>query len=270
MNVASKDLYTMRWALAVASPPRVDVALETLNRILGTPAPGETEEAVKEATDATRGRRLLRCPWAITRGLPEARTRGRYAAGGPKGAVVHFTAGSHKQKPEDAVDYQVRRGHCYFLIAPDGRVFQNFPLDRWGYHAGDSEKYPSKWPGLGFGVSDQLVGIEVMCPGKLDKDGSPWYSPTPFDPSLTRKVDGDDQREDGLYYRYTTEQEAALEKLIRWLENNDPDNFKFDFVLGHDEVSGPRGLGWRRKNDPGGSLSMSMDEFRAKLKGQPA
>jgi hypothetical protein len=37
-------------------------------------------------------------------------------------------------------------------------------------------------------------------------------------------------------------------------------------VLGHDEVSGPKGLGWRRKNDPGGALSCTMSKFREKLK----
>jgi len=51
-----------------------------------------------------------------------------------------------------------------------------------------------------------------------------------------------------------------LFKLLRWLEYNGNGIFKLDFVLGHDEVAPSR------KNDPGGSLSMTMPEFRKKLK----
>lgn len=252
----------MRWHLTKGGPDGPTAALDILNGVLGTPPPGEPLEETQATTDATRGRRLVRCPWATTTGLPEARTRGRYAKDYPRGAVVHFTAGSHRQKPEDAVAYMVNRGHLYFVISPKGEVFQNFPLTHWGYHCGES-----KWPGLGSSLSDTLVGIEIMCPGKLNADGSPWYGGGPFDKALTRRVaKSDGQREAGLYYRYTLEQEAALEKLVRWLENNNPNVFKFENVLGHDEVSGPRGLGRQRKNDPGGSLSLTMDDFRAKLK----
>jgi hypothetical protein len=51
-----------------------------------------------------------------------------------------------------------------------------------------------------------------------------------------------------------------------WLKNNNPKIFDFDKVLGHHEVSGRVGLGYWRKIDPGGSLSMPMREYREYLK----
>jgi N-acetylmuramoyl-L-alanine amidase len=270
MQVSSDSLYTLRWHLT-QDPPQVEDAVDLLTSILGVPLPGVTVPAVPDespapvpAEDTGRGLRLLRCPFAVTRGLPAAKTRGNYRKDYPEGAVVHFTAGSHKQKVEDAIADMVARGFCYFLIARDGTVYQNFPLDEWGYHAGESA-----WKGLPGTVSNEMVGIEVMASGKLDANRSPWYDHTfHFPESETRWTDGNDQQERGLYHIYTPEQEAALERLLRWLENNNPNVFKFENVRGHDEVSGPRGIGRQRKNDPGAALSMTMDQFRAKLKGK--
>lgn len=43
--------------------------------------------------------------------------------------------------------------------------------------------------------------------------------------------------------------------------------FSFDKIKGHDEAVAESGHPYR-KNDPGGSLSITMDEFRQKLKNQ--
>ena len=256
MNIERKDLYTMRWYLN-QTPPQTESALEILNRLLGD---------VKQPVQIGLGRGLLTCPFAVHQDLPQAKTRGKYQLGYPQGAVVHFTAGNHKQKPLDAVQQMVNNGYVYFIIAPDGTIYQNFQLDQWGYHAGDSEKYPSEWEGLGFGVSDKIVGIEIMSPGRLNDNRSPWYDKNKvFPKEQCRFVEGDEQQQRGWYVRYTDEQERSLFELLGWLKSNKPDVFNYNFVLGHDEVSGPRGIGWRRKNDPGGALSMSMDELRNKL-----
>ncbi|WP_457021162.1 hypothetical protein [Luteimonas sp. A611] len=63
----------------------------------------------------------------------------------------------------------------------------------------------------------------------------------------------------GHYQKYTILQEASLRTLLTWLRSNNPDVFRFDLVLGHDEVSPGR------KVDPGGSLSMTMSAFRQSL-----
>jgi len=51
-----------------------------------------------------------------------------------------------------------------------------------------------------------------------------------------------------------------------WLYKN-IEPFKIDASRGHHEVSGVPGIGFWRKNDPGGSLSMPMSVLREKLEG---
>lgn len=141
----------------------------------------------------------------------------------------------------------------YFAIDRDGNIGQNFSLDRWGYHAGKS-----KWPILGTGVSKQLVGIEVCCPGTLDHNGEAWFG-VRYGSEDYRRVKSSGNVRAGVYHRFTQHQERALERLLIWLKTNNPSVFQLDLVLGHDEVSPGR------KNDPGGSLSCTMPEFRRKL-----
>lgn len=213
------------------------------------------------------------------------KTVGRYSKGYPKGAVVHFTAGRSRNKIEGGsrqAESHLEQGarsvksavdgnkYTYFLIARDGSVFQNFPLDRWGSHAGKSA-----WKGLGSSVSDELVGIEVMCAGRLDKVSEgiykAWFTKTEngdkyFLEDEVRHVENNDNIQKGIYHKYSEAQEEALKKLLLWLEENGQGIFELDYVLGHDEVAGKKGIGYSRKNDPGGSLSMTMTEFRELLK----
>lgn len=201
--------------------------------------------------------------------------RGRYPSDFPRGAVIHFTAGG--PHAENTVAGGIKNKYCFFTIGADGEVYQNFELHSWGYHAGES--FHSK---LGSRVSQFLVGIEICNAGQLrqidENRFRPWFNdpeyyrkhrePVPAGlPNLARDLDREQvryvEREQnyapGWYHRYTSEQEAALEKLLLWLKAQKPDVFNFDLVLGHDEVSPGR------KNDPGGSLSMTMPAFRARL-----
>lgn len=188
---------------------------------------------------------------------PPLPTKGRYALGHPRGAVIHYTAGGYGLSELEQARQQ---GYCYFLIDVDGNVHQGFPLDRWGSHAGKSS-----WPSLGEGVSKHLVGIEVDCAGVLQKDGKGgwqtwWKAAVPADQvRVITSVQAN--RQPGAYHTFNEAQEAALIKLLLWLKGNAPEVFDFDLVLGHDEVSPGR------KVDPGGSLSLTMNALRAVLKG---
>jgi hypothetical protein len=197
----------------------------------------------------------LRYPAAIHNVGGLMKTIGRYANGYPQGAIVHFTSGS---SAESSLSWGIESGYCFFLIAKDGTVYQNFDLDKWGYHAGSSS-----WPGLSGSVSDELVGIEIDCAGGLEKVGGgkfkSWFGRM-YDEACVRYSSGKDNVKPGYYEMYTPEQETALIALLRWLKSNKPDVFDFDFVLGHDEVAPSR------KDDPGASLSMTMPKFREHLK----
>ncbi len=252
-----QKLYTIRWLTKQMTPASVLEASNLIGELLG-----ETQPAPISVTPDTKGgEKLLRVPFAIQ--SPHlSKTRGFYEHGYPVGAIVHFTAGHQEQTIEEALDEQIKNGYTYFFIDKDGKIGQNFALNQWGYHCGES-----KWPGLGSSVHSKLVGIEVACSGQLESNMAPWFNKAkPFSPDDVRKVPGLDNMEEGYYHKYTAAQEVSLTRLLVWLYANNPGVFSLDYVLGHDEVSGPKGLGWRRKNDPGGSLSMTMSAFREKLK----
>lgn len=189
---------------------------------------------------------------------PHMRTRGFYPDLYPRGAVIHFTAGRDQteQQARNSVNNGRENGHAYFVIGPEGEVYQACPLDQWGYHAGETN-----WPGLGSGVSSRLVGIEITNAGKLTEDRKSWFG-VQYPEAQTRTVTLEHGCPPGIYKRYTSEQEVALFQLLIWLKANNPAVFNFNYVLGHHEVAGIKGLGWWRKNDPGGALSMTMDELR--------
>lgn len=209
------------------------------------------------------------------------KTVGYYTNHFPEGAVIHFTAGRSRNakmggKRNLSSHYEMGvsettthckdQKFCFFVIDRDGNVFQQFPLDRWGYHAGKSS-----WPGLRDTVSNELVGIEVMCAGKLTRipktmTFKAWFTnlekgDLPFAYDEVSEWANVENIQEGVYHRFTQAQIESLQKLILWMKDVAPkDCFKIENVVGHDEVSPDR------KNDPGGSLGMTMSKFREKLK----
>lgn len=204
------------------------------------------------------------------------KTRGYYQGGFPKGAVVHYTAGRSRDKISGGsrnantnyeqgireVKYGCNSPFCYFLIDADGNVHQQFPLDRWGYHAGKSS-----YPKIGKNVSTSLVGIEVMCAGRLEYESEgkckAWFTNTKKGDKLFYEHEynfwnKNKNIQTGFYHKFTDKQKEALVDLILWMNDQSKD-FDLKKVLGHDEVAP------NRKNDPGGSLGMPMEDFREML-----
>lgn len=181
--------------------------------------------------------------------------QGEYRKGYPEGAVVHFTAGrcDTEQEAKDSLSWGIGEGYMFFVIGPTGVVYQNFPLSHWGHHAGSSSH-----PDLGSSVSKYLVGIEVACAGRVDDNGKAWFNKY-YPSERLRTVKASGNRQAGTYVKYTEAQEKALRDLLVWLHKNNPSVFKIDLILGHDEVSPGR------KNDPGGSLSVTMPELRNEI-----
>jgi len=200
------------------------------------------------------GGKFLRCPLAIQdyRNI-QMKSRGKYKNGYPQGAIVHFTAGS---SAESSLEWGVKSGFLFFVIARDGRIFQNFDLNTHGYHAGKSY-----WPHLGSSVSSKLVGIEMAAAGRLEKHSDGWYSYFGKKIEHIRTVSQKryTQETTGTYEAFQTAQEQSLLNLLIWLKRNNPEVFNCDYILGHDEVSPGR------KNDPGGALSMGMPNLRKQI-----
>ena len=213
--------------------------------------------------DKDQHQHVLYCPFAIC--LDNTKfampTKGSYERFYPIGAVIHYTAGNYKNADVDAysaISNGIKHNYCYFCISATGTILQAFPLNKWGYHAGQSN-----YPNVGVGVSRHLVGIEICCAGLLSKreDGKfeTWFKqPVPDDQVRYSKTDANIK--EGHYHKYTDEQVAALSSLLIWLKWNNEEVFNLDFVLGHDEVA------QRRKSDPGASLPYTMPEYRKILK----
>ena len=190
-------------------------------------------------------------PQAFTLKGPLMKAQGKYQHGFPEGIIVHFTAGHQNQSPNDAIAHALQHGYRYFFIDEKGHVFQQFDLANWGYHAGESICPVTKRAY----VSKYYVGIEVACGGKLT-NGKTWFGKAPNKVNKG-SINNKWQKSSGEFEAYTEAQEKALIDLCAWLckEGASP-----DLIFGHEEVSAGR------KDDPGLSLSMSMDEFREKIK----
>lgn len=193
--------------------------------------------------------------------LPLMARGGTYKNQFPEGIIVHFTAGWQSQKPKDAINFANKNGHRYFFLDQSGTVYQQFDLSGYGPHAGESLCPVTKRSS----VAKYYVGIEVACAGELsdmDKDGQiddSWFKQLNLPTDTIRKgaYVGKYQNVKGIFQKFTPEQETSLIELCTWLCKM---GCNPDLILGHDEVA------QKRKNDPGLSLSMSMDEFRILIK----
>jgi hypothetical protein len=190
------------------------------------------------------GAKLHWIPWALD--YPHIATPYVYPDGHPTGAIVHHTAGG---SITGSLDYLRQRGYPCLGIGRDGKVYQPFALDRGGPHCGTWHHH-------------YYVGIEVAGWGKLTyKDGEfrSWAGYVVPEHRVRHIPQQNGNQQPGYYEAWTDAQEQALLKTLLWLKVNAPGVFSFDRVLGHDEVAP------ERKNDPGGSLSMTMGALRTHL-----
>lgn len=176
--------------------------------------------------------------------------RGNYKtdSGMFSGLVVHYTVSGNA--PRGVVNWLAGQGYGCMVMDYDGVIYvpEDFDVLRsWGYHAG-----VSKWNGRS-SVSDVFAGMEICCWGINSKYGQ-------FR-TVTREQG---YVVAGTYQQYTEAQEKSLINFCLWAKKHNPE-FSFDKICGHDETREQAGhLG--AKQDPGGSLSMTMPKLRELLK----
>lgn len=200
------------------------------------------------------GENLMFYPRAkIIKGM---RSAGVYEHGYPIGAIIHYSASrdDNEQQAIDMLNWGISEHYSFFVIGPTGQVYQSIPLNQWSSHCG-----VSYWPGLGSRLSSKLVGIEIANAGLLDNNNKAWFGKV-YSPDQVRTVSKAEYGVSGKFKKYTKEQEIALFELLKWLHDNNPEVFNYDYVLGHMEVAPDR------KTDPGGSLSVNMKTLRQALK----
>lgn len=176
--------------------------------------------------------------------------RGNYKtqSGMFSGLVVHYTVSGNA--PTGVVNWLSSQGYGCMVMDYDGVIYvpEDFNvLKSWGYHAG-----VSKWNGRS-SVSDVFAGMEICCWGRNSKVG-PFRTVTTEQGYVVA----------GTYQQYTEAQEKSLINFCLWAKEHNPE-FSFDNIVGHDEIRREAGkLG--DKQDPSGSLSMTMPQLRSLLK----
>lgn len=286
-NLTKDKLYTIRWYAKKLLTNEKDTSQRRLieeqiieiSRLIGDYREAPIEVKPEKPTPGSIGGQMLfrrekilplvrsdDYPPFATIMKEKMRERGTYPKGWPEGAIVHFTAG--RDGAAKTIRGGIENGYTFWCIQKDGSLYVAHKANKWGYHAGNSSwnKLQKKLVGS---VSDDLLGIEINAAGLLtkQKDGTfqTWFKTT-VEPENVRYTPGVDNQMKGYYETYTLEQQETLINSLLWLKFQRPDIFDFDFVLGHDEVSGLKGLGYWRKNDPGAALPCTMTEFRTVLK----
>lgn len=277
-------LYTTRWAInnneRALSLSQVTAAIDLLNgkdlTVGIDPAKPDSESTIIKThfgnldIPVVSKKGELWYPKAVKRPDLRMKARGTHKGGYPLSILIHFTAGRSGglQKAIDSIKDGISNGFLYSCIADSGEFVQSNPLNEWGYHAGESAWPHSKL--FSGSVSDECHGVEMNNAGLLTLTGGKfktWFGTFIDEKDVRHVTEAKHNCPTGYYHKYTPEQEKTLTEFIVWAIKNDPTGrMNFATILGHHEVSGKLGIGRWRKNDPGGALSLKMNDYRDVIK----
>jgi N-acetylmuramoyl-L-alanine amidase len=171
---------------------------------------------------------------------------GEFEGGKPKGITVHYTAGGTATSTIDYLRKTALRYHL--LIDRRGLVYQLVYLDRKVNHAG-----PADW--LGLSPNRNHISVSLANWGTLEKVDDRYLTwarkSLPSSQVAYRPFTRGDKK--GYWEACTPEAEESLYRVLHWLCVNC--GIEPKHICGHDEATS-------RKVDPGGILSVSMDELR--------
>jgi len=103
---------------------------------------------------------------------------------------------------------------AHIVVERDGTITQMVPFDRKAFHAG-----VSAWKGRKF-CNSFAIGIEIVNPGKMDKNGVAWFGPATSEPVEQKTTQ---QHGSGYWLGYTAAQIDAVKNLCRSLCEEYPD-----------------------------------------------
>jgi len=181
------------------------------------------------------------------------------------GVCWHYDAGRLNNDPTGTLKWGAEQGYTFWALNPAGIFHSTTTLKEFGYHNG---MYRHK----------NHIGVEINSPGLLTKVGDdfwPWYAlkngvprlgEKPWPKDQIRYFEGSKTQVKGHYAKFSQEQEDAMFAFCHYLKEHCP-KFKIENVVAHDECMTEM-VWYGEKQDVGGSLSMTMEEFRARLKEQ--
>ena len=168
------------------------------------------------------------------------------------GLVVHYTeSGRTREAAINVLKWLVNtKGWVCKVMDENGNIYIPEDYDIFksrGIHAGKS-----KWKGQ-TNLNDYYDGMEI-CGWGLGYKGTDSRTVTRTQGYVVA----------GTYQKFTEAQEDELTNYILWCKERN-EEFSIDRVCGHDEAREQVGM-LGDKQDPGGSLSMTMAELRALIK----
>lgn len=184
--------------------------------------------------------------------------QGPLPSGAVRGVTIHYSA-------ERALEPTVRalRGigtdrvslGYHVLIARDGTVTQLTRFSKRVYHAGKAT-----WQG--YSPNAAHISVALLSHGMLQRGGvlggfRTWAG-EPVDPAEVAERPNNVNGRMAFWDAAPREQELALLKFLRWCMAH---GIHASAICGHDECATPLG----RKVDPGGVLSVTMNQLRAIL-----
>jgi N-acetylmuramoyl-L-alanine amidase len=142
----------------------------------------------------------------------------------PRMIVLHDTAGRlDKFSSVNWFCSKECKTSAHIVVERDGTITQQVPFDKVAFHAG-----ASSWK-CEDGVNRKMcnscsIGIEIVNPGQLDKNGKAWFHKAkegyPIDGLVHKKTP---EHGDGWWMPYTPEQVKAIKELCRALVEEYPD-----------------------------------------------
>lgn len=166
----------------------------------------------------------------------------------PRGIIIHFTCSYNM---DNTVNWFKTNGvDIHLLVDKHAQVVQMVPFNKKAAHAGESE-----WGKLEH-LNNHFLGIEAINIGPLVYRKGQYYD------CYDRVWRGETVSKKMFGYNFWEPQSAAQVEATVAMCAVLCREYKIDVanVVGHSEVSPGR------KTDPGGTLPMSMDEFRKLVK----
>ena len=134
----------------------------------------------------------------------------------PRWIVLHDTAS--RTDKGNVVNYFASpscKVSAHFVVERDGTITQMVPLNRRAYHAGVSH-----WKGVS-GLNSCSIGIEIVNPGKLNKDGTAWFGKAAEPKEILEKATK--YHGSGYWLPYTEEQIRSVIAICHALVEEYPD-----------------------------------------------
>jgi N-acetylmuramoyl-L-alanine amidase len=161
--------------------------------------------------------------------------------------IIHYTAGISASSAINHLKKPLAKASAHLVIGVDGSITQMVPFNRIAWHAGKSQ-----WQEL-IGLNSYSLGIELVNAGKLRRreDGKwvTWSENIIPDKEVVVLTHKNESNPAGWQIYPKLQLDRAIEVSIAL-----KDRYKFDDILGHDDVAPTR------KVDPGPAFPMTSFE----------